>query len=123
MVRTASRDAHLRGRSMILFAIDFGDDFTQRIILTILVAAVTSTATFFIGRWWGRHKARRQWYAKEFLDRIIVSLNISADGFLKIRTVLERSLDEIFLNKIAIEKVWEAAKATTVDRPVMPIAK
>jgi hypothetical protein len=108
---------------MTLFAIDFTDEFTQRIIITVLVAAVTSTATFFIGRWWGRYKASRQWYAKEFLDRIIVSINIFADGYLKIRTVIERSLDEIFLNKIAIEKVWEAAKATTVDRPVMPIAK
>src|SRR5262245_43150582 len=111
---------------MILFGLD-GDEIatetTKRIIITVLVAAITSTATFFFTWWWARRRAVRQWYSKEFLDRIIVSLNIFAGGYLKIRTVMERSLDEIFLNKIAIEKVWAAAKATTVEKPVMPIAK
>ncbi len=111
---------------MILFGLDASEvqaDYTKRIIVTVLVAVTTSTVTFFVGRWWGRYKARRQWYAKEFLDRIIVSLNIFTDDSLKIRTVLERSLDEIFLNKLAIEKVWAAARATTIDQPMMPIAK
>lgn len=112
---------------MILFALN-GDEvqneYTKRIIVTILVAATTSTVTFFAGRWYGRYKASRQWHAKEFLDRVIVSINIFADGFLKIRTVMEKSLDEIFLNRVAIAKVSAAAaRATTTDKPVMPIAK
>jgi hypothetical protein len=98
-------------------------DYTKRIIVTILVAATTSTATFFFTWWWARRRAVRQWQSKEFLDRIIVSLNIFADGYLKIRTVLERSLDEIFLNRVAIDKVWTAARATTIDKPVMPVPK
>jgi hypothetical protein len=100
-----------------------GNDVTHRIIVTVVVAALTSTATFFAGRWWGRYKASRQWHRKEFLDRIIVSLNLFADGFLKIRTVLERSLDHVFLNPVAVEKVWTAAKATTADNPIMPVPK
>lgn len=109
----------------LLFA-DTADDageVLKRTVITILVAAVTSTITFFAGRWYGRYRAGRQWHAKEFLDRIIVSLNIFADGTLKIRTVLERSLDEVFLNPLAVDKVWAAAKATTRDSPLMPIAK
>jgi hypothetical protein len=113
---------------MILFGLEIngqqiGDDYTRRVIVTILVAATTSTATFFAGRWWGRYKASRQWHRKEFLDRVIISLNIFADGFLKIRTVMERSLEEVFLNKLAVDKVWAAAKRTTADNPIMPIAK
>jgi hypothetical protein len=108
---------------MPLFAEDASTEFTKRIVVTVLVAAVTSTATFFVGRWWGRYKANRQWAAKEFLDRIIVSLNIFADGFLKIRTVLERSLDEVFLNRVAVEKVSAAARAATVERPVLVVPK
>lgn len=111
---------------MTLFALDAGEiqaDFTRRIVVTILVAIVTSTATFFAGRWWGQYKANRQWQKKEFLDRITVSLNIFAGGYLKIRTVMERSLSEIFLNKVAIAKIWAAARATAPDRPVMPIPK
>src|SRR5205085_9590800 len=98
-------------------------EYTKRVIVTVLVAATTSTVTFFAGRWWGRYKAGRQWHAKEFLDRVIVSINIFADGFLKIRTVMERSLDEIFLNRVAIEKVSAAARQTTADRPVLPVPK
>src|SRR5436190_2056386 len=71
----------------------------------------------------GSRRAQRQWSSKEFLDRIIVSLNIFADGYLKIRTVLERSLDEVFLNRVAVAKVTAAARATTIDKPVMVIPK
>jgi hypothetical protein len=111
---------------MPLFALDTGavtDDFTRRIIVTVLVAAVTSAVTFAFTWWWARRRALRQWTSKEFLDRIIVSLNIFADGYLKIRTVLERSLDEVFLNRVAVDKVLAAARATAVDKPVMPVPK
>jgi hypothetical protein len=102
-------------------ATDVGSDVFRRTLVTILVAAITSTATFFAGRWWGRYKASRQWRSKIFLDRIIVSLNIFADGYLKIRTVLERSVEEVFLNRLAILKVEAAARRTTPDSPIMPI--
>jgi hypothetical protein len=111
---------------MVLLGVDTAavtDDFTRRIIVTILVAVITSAATFLFTWWWARRRAMRQWTSKEFLDRIIVSLNIFADGYLKIRTVLERSLDEVFLNKVAVDKVLAAARATTVDKPVMPVPK
>ena len=111
-----------------LFGVDLNPDevvneTTKRVVVTVIVAAITSTATFFAGRWYGRYVAGRQWHSKEFLDRIIVSINVFADGYLKIRTVMERSLDEVFLNRLAIDKVEAAARATTVDNPVMPIAK
>jgi hypothetical protein len=100
-----------------------GDDILHRTLVTVLVAGITSTLTFFAGRWWGRYKAGRQWHRKEFLDRLTVSLNIFADGYLKIRTVMERSLEEVFLNRLAIDKVEAAAKKTTVDNPRLPIEK
>ena len=100
---------------------DVGSDVVKRTVVTVLVAAITSTATFFAGRWWGRYKASRQWHSKEFLDRIIVSLNIFADGYLKIRTVLERSVEEVFLNRLAIDKVEAASRKTTPENPIMPI--
>jgi hypothetical protein len=113
---------------MILFGLEVNgqqvaDDYTRRVIVTILVAVTTSTATFFAGRWWGRYKASRQWHKKEFLDRVTISLNIFADGFLKIRTVMERSLEEVFLNRLAIDKIETAARRTTADNPIMPIAQ
>lgn len=102
---------------------EFSSDFIERVLITILVAVISSTATFFAGRWWGRYRAVRQWTAKEFLDRIIISLNIFSDGFLKIRTVMEKSIHEVFINRVAVEKIEAAARATEIDKPVMPIAK
>src|SRR5262249_25380518 len=101
---SAQRRTHIRRLPMILFGLNADEvstDYPKGIVVTVLVAATTSAATFLFTWWWARRRAYRQWHAKEFLDRIIVSLNIFADGFLKIRTVMEKSLDEIFLNKVA----------------------
>ena len=39
------------------------------------------------------------------------------------RTIFERSLEEVFLNPVAIDKVRSASLRTTVDNPLLPIAK
>jgi hypothetical protein len=98
-------------------------DSGQKILVTVIVSAVTSLAAFLFGRYYGRYKARREWMSKEFFNRVIVSLNIFADGFLKIRTVMERSIEEVFLNPVAIEKVGQAAKQCSVDDPLLRIPK
>lgn len=102
---------------------DFWSETATKSGATIAVAIVSTIVSFVVGRWWGRYRARKQWEAKEFLGRIIVSLNSFADDTLKIRTIFERSLDEVFLNPHAVEMVQEAAKRTTPDNPLLPIAK
>ena len=89
----------------------------------ILVLIVSTVASFILGRMWGRYRARKQWEAKEFLGRIIVSLNMLHEGKLKIRTIFERNLEDVFLNPIAIQKVRAASRRTTLDDPMLPIAK
>ena len=111
---------------MFLFGLNEAEvsaEYTKRVVVTILVAATTSGTTFVFTWWWARRQAKKQWKAKEFLDRITISLNVFAEGALKIRTVVERSIDEIFLNSLAIQKVWSAARATTPANPVLPIPK
>jgi hypothetical protein len=102
---------------------DIVNDSGKKIVVTVVVSAITSLAAFLFGRYYGRYKARREWMSKEFFNRVIVSLNIFADGVLKIRTVMERSIEEVFLNPVAIEKVQQAAKACTVDDPLLRIPK
>lgn len=77
----------------------------------------------WIGAWWTRRRAARQWQRKEFIDRLNVSLNILADGKLQIRTILEASHEEIFLNRIAIDKVQRAARRTTEANPLLTLDK
>jgi len=102
---------------------DVANDSGKKIAVGAICAVVSSVASFVIGRYWGRYKAHREWNRKEFLGRVIVSLNIFADGYLKIRTVMEKSLEEVFLNQIAVEKVMAAARKCTPDQPIMPISK
>lgn len=90
---------------------------------SLVAGALISLVSFGIGRWWGRWKAGREWRRKEFFNRIIVSLNIFADDYLKIRTVMEDSLEKVFLNQVAIDKVLKAAKACTANAPILPIEK
>jgi hypothetical protein len=94
-----------------------------KIVSGIVVFFATTAVSFVAGRWWGNYQAKKQWEKKHFLDRINVSLNSLTDGWLKIRTVFERSLDSVFLNPIAIEKVRSAAQKTTTGNPMLPIAK
>jgi hypothetical protein len=100
---------------------DVAADSGKKVLVAVVVAAVTTPLSFFVGRYWGRYKARREWHAKEFMGRVIVSLNVFADGFLKIRTVMERSLEEVFLNQVAVDKVLAAAAKCTADDPLLPI--
>src|SRR5262249_27353187 len=60
---------------------------------------------------------------KDFSGRILASVNSFVGGTLKIRTLLERSLEEVFLNPLAVAKVQEAARRTTTQSPILPIAK
>ena len=114
----------------MLFADEMADavakmasDSAQKIIVTVVVSAVTTVAAFVAGRYWGRFKAGREWKSKEFFDRVIVSLNIFADGGLRIRTVLERSIEQVFLNRIAIEMVEKASRACTAADPLLRVPK
>lgn len=107
----------------MLFAFWNDPEVLKRIGSGIVIFFATSVASFLVGRWWGKYQARKQWRKKQFLGRIIVSLNSLADGWLKIRTVFERSLAEVFLNPVAIKKVRSASLRTTVDNPLLPIAK
>ncbi|MFO0850298.1 MAG: hypothetical protein U0871_17325 [Gemmataceae bacterium] len=104
-------------------AADIANDSGKKLATAVIVTVVSTVASFLVGRYWGRYQAGRQWAKKEFLDRVIVSLNIFADDTLKIRTVMERSLDEVFLNRVAIDKVLAAARKCTPDQPILPIAK
>ena len=106
----------------MLFAFWNDPEVLRRVISGIVIFFGTSVLSFVAGRWWGRYQAKKQWRKKQFLGRIIVSLNCFADGWLKIRTIFERSLEEVFLNPVAIDKVRAASLRTTVDNPLLPIA-
>ena len=102
---------------------DFWNELENKLAASVAAVVVSAVVSFTVGRWWGRYRARKQWESKEFLGRVIVSLNAIRDGKLKIRTIFERSLEEVFLNPHAVEQVLTAAQRTTKGNPILPIAK
>jgi len=85
------------------------------------IKAVLALA-FTLGGWWfARWKAQKDWRKREFFNRINVSLNSIEDGCLRIRTILEDSLDDVFLNKAAAELVRKAAYKTPKDNPILAL--
>src|SRR5262245_33209270 len=106
-----------------LFAIDLFSDTAVKIFVTVGLPVITTVLSFVAGRFWGYYRAHRQWSRKDFLGRIIISMNLFQENRLRIRTIMERTLEEIFPNAIAVGKVQDAAKRTTVENPMMPLAK
>ena len=87
------------------------------------VKFVTAGLFMAVGWFFGKRRARAEWHKKEFLGRLNVSLNMIRDGKLLLRTMLEKSCEEIFLNQVAVTAVLEAARHTTAEDPLLPLPK
>jgi hypothetical protein len=91
-------------------------------LTSVVIFFLTTVASLFIGKWWGRWRSSREWARKQFLGRFMVSLNNFSDDYLKIRTIFERSIEVVFTNTTAAEKVMAASRLTTAENPILPIA-
>jgi hypothetical protein len=109
--------------SILPLAFSFTDEPWQKLLTTFGLPIVTTVVSFLAGRIWGAYRARQQWARKDFLGRIIVSVNLLQEGKLRIRTIMEHPLETIFPNALAVEKIRAAAEKTTKDNPMMPIHK
>lgn len=85
--------------------------------IKLLSAAAFTAVGWLVGRW----RAARSWKNRDFFNRLNVSLNTLHDGRLLIRTVLEKTCEEVFLNKVAVERLIKAAQQTTRDSPFVPV--
>ena len=83
-----------------------------------VAVAATFMAIGWLGGWW---RARQNWKRKEFFGRINFSLNSLHEGKLRIRTLMEKSCDEVFLNKVAVSTILDAANRTTNSNPIIPL--
>lgn len=104
--------------------------------------AIVSCAFLLTGVFWGKWRAYWQWIRKEYTGRLNISLNIIDEGKckpyvpingprnleapvfrLKIRTLLEKNLLEVFINKVAAHKVESAAHHTEGSKhcPLLPL--
>src|SRR5262245_48861672 len=62
-------------------------------------------------------RRRADWHKKHFLSQVNFSLNYVVDNGLAIRTLVETSASEVWLNEYGVRKVYAAAKRTTPTQP------
>jgi hypothetical protein len=82
----------------------------------VWIVAAAGVASYLAGS-----RSRSRWQRRDFLDRLNVSLTSLRDGQLKIRTVLEMDVHDVFLNRSAASRIVELAKGTTERDPIIPI--
>ena len=109
---------------MSMFAADpVWTDFFVRWGAGVLIFLCTTALSFVVGRLWGQYRARREWAEKSLRGRINIGVNSFIDGRLEIRSLTERTLEEVFLNPVALKKVRAAATQTTPDDSLLPLAQ
>lgn len=85
------------------------------------VKAVGSLGLLALGWVVGRWRAQQRWRSKEFLDRLNFSLNLIEVGVLRIRTLIEKDCDDVFLNREALVRLRRVVGKTTPEDPLIPI--
>jgi len=67
-------------------------------------------------------RRRSEWLRKSFFNQVNFSLNYVEDGRLAIRTLLETTASQVWLNTYGINKVFKAAQRTRPDQPFILLA-
>lgn len=99
-------------------------DSVRDLIQDHWIKFLTGIGFMALGWFIGKRRARAEWRRKDFYGRLNVSLNVLQPGKpLLIRTLIEKSCEEIFLNKVAVETVMDAARHTTEKNPILPLPK
>ncbi len=82
---------------------------------------LTGLVLMGVGWYFGNRKARRNWRKREFFDRLNISLNTVRDGKLLIRTLVEKRVDDIYLNAAATAEIVHAAQKTSAQDSTLPL--
>jgi hypothetical protein len=95
---------------MLEFLNEVGDWLMKHVALIGLVLTWAGIALLY----WRR---RSDWLQKQFADQVNFSLNYVLDGTLAMRTLLESTVKDVWLNEYGVRKVRAAAAQTTVEQP------
>lgn len=89
-------------------------DVLGSLILDHWLKIVCGVLLAFGGTLLARWKQKRDYYRREFLQRLNLSLNFIEDGFLRIRTIFEMNLGDVLFNQELVNKVLKASKGKSV---------
>lgn len=102
-------------------ALDQLPDFVTGGLRSIGFALAGSVATVLAQGAWRWHVSGTAIRHRDALERINISFNYFSDDTLRIRTIVERPLEEVVYNVVARRAVRAAARAATKDAPILEI--
>lgn len=82
---------------------------------------VTAVAFTGIGWFIAKRKAAQEWKQREFFHRVNFSLTTIRNGTLQIRTLAEKTCEDVFLNDEAVKQITAAAQQTRAGLPIIPL--
>jgi len=100
-------------REVIDVLVEHADDHWLKIVTGMVLMAA--------GWVFGRYRAKTAWKKKKFLDRLNVTLTSIRGGKLRIRTILEKRCEDVFLNSVALARITAAAEKTNADDAIIPL--
>lgn len=102
-------------------------------ILSFLMKLIGPVVGILIGWLWGQWQSMQAWSKKEFTSSIVLSLNSvelytsqeedTPVGSLKLRTLFERELRDVYPNRAMEDIVRSAGKETRPGDPILRFAK
>jgi hypothetical protein len=101
-----------------LFAIfDLLNDYSKNIL-----SYVGSACLGALFMWWRDRRHRQRFLNKEFPNHVNFSVNYFNGPTLVMRTLMETTADQIWLNPYVVQLVAKAAKNTTAEDPILHLA-
>ncbi|MEO1993691.1 MAG: hypothetical protein ABGZ17_00270 [Planctomycetaceae bacterium] len=85
------------------------------------IKVATGLVLMAAGWCFGRYREKTAWKKRKFLDRLNVTLNSIRGGKFRIRTILEKRCEDVFLNSVASATITAAAEKTTADDAIIPL--
>jgi hypothetical protein len=70
---------------------------------------------------WVYFRKRADWARKQFLTQVNFSLTYVRDGKMAMRTLMESTAQQVWLNDLGVKKVARAAAKTTRDQPFVEL--
>jgi len=84
---------------------------------------LTGLVLMALGWFLGKRRARTDWRKRQFYDRLNISLNTLRDGKLLIRTLVEKRVEEVYLNSAATDTIIKMAQQTTATDSTLPLSQ
>ena len=95
-------------------------EFLRKLFVEHWPSLLGALATFAVGRWWGGFRASRELAEKQFRGRLNISLNTLGESTLRIRTLRECNMNDVWFNKAMQKRVRAVADRTTPEDAILP---